>query len=130
MGPDHSERRSGSQPTLRTSESLREAKSEIAGIFANSMDSGKLPADDATYAAQLVAQSTGMTQQDAETRVNEVHAAAYKKIQDAKEQARKVADEARKHAAYASLWIFISLLSGAFIASLMATFGGRQRDLY
>jgi hypothetical protein len=119
----------GTEPTLGTSESLREAKSEIAGIFFNSMDSGKLPADDATYAAQLVAQRTGMSQQDAETRVNEVHAAAYKKIQDARDQARELADEARKHAAYASLWIFISLLSGAFIASLMATFGGRQRDL-
>jgi hypothetical protein len=116
--------------TLVSSESVREAKGEIAGIFANSMDSGKLPADDATYAAQLVAQRTGMSQQDAETRVNEVHAAAYKKIQDAKAQAMELADEARKHAAYASLWIFISLLSGAFIASLMATFGGRQRDLY
>jgi len=27
------------------------------------------------------------------------------------------------------LWTFISLLAGAFVASLCATFGGRQRDL-
>jgi hypothetical protein len=35
----------------------------------------------------------------------------------------------RKNAAYASLWVFFSLLLGAFTASLLATFGGRQRDL-
>jgi len=122
---------SANQPNPVSRESLREAKSEIAGIFANSMaSSGKLPVDDATYTAQLVAQRTGMSEQDAATRVNEVYDAAYRKLQDAKEQARVLADETRKQAAYASLWIFISLLSGAFVASLMATFGGRQRDLY
>ena len=39
------------------------------------------------------------------------------------------ADKARKASAYAALWIFVSLLAGAFVASLAATFGGRQRDL-
>jgi hypothetical protein len=38
-------------------------------------------------------------------------------------------EEVRKNAAYASLWIFFSLLLGAFTASLLATIGGRQRDL-
>ncbi|MET0280810.1 MAG: hypothetical protein ABW278_06735 [Steroidobacteraceae bacterium] len=38
-------------------------------------------------------------------------------------------EEMRKNAAYASLWVFFSLLLGAFTASLLATFGGRQRDL-
>jgi len=43
--------------------------------------------------------------------------------------ARVVTEEARRNAAQASLWIFVSLLIGAFSASLMATWGGRQRDL-
>ena len=43
--------------------------------------------------------------------------------------ARVVTDEARRNAAQASLWIFVSLLIGAFSASLLATWGGRQRDL-
>src|SRR6185312_6147769 len=38
------------------------------------------------------------------------------------------ADDARKAAAYASLWLVVSMLVGAFIASLMATYGGRLRD--
>lgn len=41
----------------------------------------------------------------------------------------QLTEETRRNAAYASLWIFLSLLIGAFFASLMATFGGRQRDL-
>lgn len=43
--------------------------------------------------------------------------------------ARTVTEEARRNAALASLWIFVSLLIGAFSASLLATWGGRQRDL-
>jgi hypothetical protein len=33
-----------------------------------------------------------------------------------------------KASAYAALWLFISLLIGAFVASLAATYGGRRRD--
>ena len=47
----------------------------------------------------------------------------------AKADAKAAADKARKDSAYAALWIFISLLVGAFVASFFATFGGRQRDL-
>ena len=50
-------------------------------------------------------------------------------IDEAETAAREAADEARKASAYAALWIFITLLIGAFAASLLATFGGRQRDL-
>ena len=45
------------------------------------------------------------------------------------EGTKTAADAARKAAAYASLWLFITLLMGAFAASLLATYGGRQRDL-
>ena len=44
-------------------------------------------------------------------------------------KAKDAADKARKASAYAALWLFVSLLVGAFVASLAATFGGRQRDL-
>jgi hypothetical protein len=44
-------------------------------------------------------------------------------------KSKEVAKKARKSAAYVSLWLFISLLFGAFISSFMATVGGRQRDL-
>ena len=50
-------------------------------------------------------------------------------LNDAETAAREAADAAREASSYAALWLFISLLAGAFIASWMATFGGRQRDL-
>ena len=46
-----------------------------------------------------------------------------------KNAAKNVADKTRKASAYAALWFFISLLVGAFAASLSATYGGRRRDL-
>jgi len=42
--------------------------------------------------------------------------------------AKQAADKARKASAYTSLWLFLSLLIGAFVASLAATYGGRLRD--
>ena len=109
---------------------LNETRSEVARIFGNSIHTGQLSQQDTTYVGQLVSQRTGMTQQEAEARVNEIYSAAYKKMQDAEAKAKQLADEARKNAAYASLWVFVSLLGGAFFASLMATLGGRRRDLY
>jgi hypothetical protein len=38
------------------------------------------------------------------------------------------ADKARKATIYATLWLFVSLLMGAFSASLAATWGGCSRD--
>jgi hypothetical protein len=106
------------------------SRNEIARILDNGMRAGSLPADDTRYIAQLVAQRTGMSQQDAEARVNAAYQGAQKKMQEAEATARQAADQARKAGAYAALWIFVSLLLGAFVASLAATWGGRRRDLY
>jgi len=43
-------------------------------------------------------------------------------------QTAQAAEEARRLTARTAMWLFISMLMGAFAASLMATFGGRQRD--
>lgn len=77
----------------------------------------------------MVAQRTGLTQQDAEKRVLDTYTRAQAKLRDAETAARDAADKARKTSAYAALWLFISLLLGAFVASLAATFGGRRRDV-
>jgi hypothetical protein len=49
-------------------------------------------------------------------------------VRSAEVAAREAADKARKASAFSALWLFVSLLIGAFIASLAATYGGRQRD--
>ena len=102
--------------------------SEVAGIFMNSIRTAALPPQDSRYVAQLVAQRTGLTQPDAQKRVNDTYAQMQVRINDAQTAARDAADKARRASAYAALWLFISLLIGAFIASLAATYGGRRRD--
>ena len=102
---------------------------EVTGIFANSIYSGALPKDDLTYVAQLGSQNTGISQQEAEQRVQAVYDKAQANLKEAKDKAQQAADAARKTTSYVTLWSFISLLIGAFVASLCATYGGRQRDL-
>ncbi|WP_249277523.1 hypothetical protein [Pandoraea sp. PE-S2R-1] len=119
----------GSTPPERAAAAtLVSAKAEVARIFLHSIRTGPLPAGDMQYAAQCVAQYTGLTPQDAEKRVSDAYAGMQSKLVAAEAAAKDAANKARKASAYAALWLFISLLIGAFFASLAATFGGRQRD--
>lgn len=103
-------------------------RSEVSRIFANTVFTGPLPADDLRYVGQLVAQRSGLSQLEAEKRVTDTYARLQAKLGEAQGAVRDAADKARKASAYAALWLFISLLIGAFVASLAATYGGRQRD--
>ncbi|MEF7612922.1 hypothetical protein V4F39_03295 [Aquincola sp. MAHUQ-54] len=103
--------------------------SEATRILQRGALGDALPPADRTYLGQLVAQRTGLAQADADQRV----AAAFTQLQADRERvrtaAKEAADNARRASAYAALWFFVSLLAGAFFASLMATYGGRRRDL-
>ncbi|HEV8464549.1 MAG TPA: hypothetical protein VGQ63_06045 [Pseudolabrys sp.] len=74
-------------------------------------------AEDRTYAARLIAARTGIPQAEAEQRVNQTIT-----------QAKDAADKARSAAARFSIWIAVSLLAGAFSASLAAAEGGKLRN--
>jgi len=102
---------------------------EASRIFLNSIGGGALPPDDSKYLAQLVAQRTGLTEQQAQLRVDATYTRAQKALQDGQAKAKEAADAARKASAYAALWLVVSMLIGAFVASLAATWGGRRRDL-
>jgi hypothetical protein len=102
---------------------------EVGRIFANGITSGTaLPPEDVRYVGQLVAQRAGISQQDAEKRVADTYNRLQAKGREIEAKAKDAADKARKASAYAALWLFVSLLIGAFIASLAATLGGRHRD--
>ena len=101
---------------------------EVSRILMNTVRTGALAPDDVRYVGQLVAKRTGLTQQEAEKRVTETYARMQMKLRDGETAAREAADKSRKASSYAALWLFISLLIGAFIASLCATYGGRHRD--
>jgi hypothetical protein len=102
---------------------------EVARIFTNSIQNGPLPADDVHYVGQVVAQRTGVSQQEAEKRVLDTYARIQTKLHEMEASAKEMGDKTRKASAYTALWLFISLLIGAFVASLSAVYGGRQRDL-
>jgi hypothetical protein len=92
-------------------------RGEIGLILANSLREGGIPPTDKSYLAQVVAAKTGITEPDAEKRVDEVYG-----------QAQQAADRARKAIAHSMYWTFLALLIGAFCASFAATIGGKQRD--
>ena len=87
-------------------------------LFSSSLrNGGDLKPADRTYVSKVVAARTGLSQADAEKRVNEVVT-----------QAKADADAARKATAQLAFWLTASLLLGAFCASLAATEGGELRD--
>jgi hypothetical protein len=94
------------------------SRAELVRLLTPSfLNGGELAQAEQTYVAQVVAARTGLSQADAEKRVNDVIA-----------QAKTSADEARKIARNIALWLTISMLVGAFCASLAATEGGGLRD--
>jgi hypothetical protein len=101
---------------------------EVTRIIVNSMAMKSLPPADLSYISQLVSSHTGLTQQEAETRVNQIYASMQAKMRNAEIAAKEAAEKARKASIYSTLWLFVSLLMGAFSASLAAICGGRCRD--
>jgi len=96
----------------------QDSRGEMVRLFSSSLrNGGDLKPADRTYVAKVVAARTGLSQADAEKRVNEVVT-----------QAKADADAARKATAQLAFWLTASLLLGAFCASLAATEGGGLRD--
>ena len=94
------------------------SRSEIVRLWAADFrDGDDLTAADHSYVAQVVAARTGMSQADAEKRVNEVVT-----------EAKTAIDKARHAAAKLSFWLTAALLFGAFAASLTGAEGGALRD--
>ena len=101
---------------------------EVGRIVANSVKSGQIAPADRTYVAQVVSARTGLSQADAEKKVDDTVQKAKDAAAKAEAKAREAADAARKASAYAALWLAVSMLVGAFCASYGALVGGRARD--
>jgi len=109
----------------RSDGNVQQSTAEATRILSRSMASGTLEPGDRAYLAKLVAARTGLSQQDAEKRVDDVVA----QLRAAEEKAKQAADAARKASASAAFFTFFSMLIGAFIAAAAGALGGRQRDL-
>lgn len=104
------------------------SKAEVGRIVAMSLARGDMTPADRDYVVKVVAAQTGLEPAVAQRRVEETIANAKKAAADAKQKAKEAADAARKAAAAFALWGFASMLIGAFVASLSATWGGKRRD--
>jgi hypothetical protein len=93
-------------------------RAEILRLWTSSFrDNNDLSAADRTYVARVVAARTGLSQADAEKRVNDVIV-----------EAKAAADRTRRGAAKLAFWMTAALFFGAFAASLAAIEGGQLRD--
>jgi hypothetical protein len=101
-------------------------RTEVQHIMINAAMTGHFPEADRTYLTDLVATRTGIPVAAAQKRVDDFVTNA----QAAETQAHVAAETARKEAAEAALYVALSLLVGAFIASVAAALGGRLRDLH
>ncbi|GAB3251893.1 hypothetical protein [Chitinimonas naiadis] len=103
-------------------------RTEVGRILLSAQGTGKLAPDDRDYLSKQIAQRTGLAPAEAQQRADTVYARYVQARSDAEATLKQAADRARKTAAHSALWMFVALLTGAFVASLSATFGGRLRD--
>ena len=95
-----------------------DARAEATRLWTSSVgESADLAPADRTYLARLIASQTGISQADAEKRLNDVTV-----------EAKAAADRARRGAAKLAFWLTASLFFGAFAATLAAVEGGQLRD--
>jgi hypothetical protein len=107
-----------------------QARGEITRVVTTSLVNGAPSQPDKDYLAQLVANRTGLSQQDAAKRVDDTFAQIQATMQKATDKAKEFADNARKAAIGFTLWSFAAMLVGAFSAAIAGTMGGRARDIY
>ena len=105
-------------PSAQAQNASGDSRPELTRLFTSSFrDGGELKANDRDYVSKVVAARTGLSQADADKRVN-----------DTVTQIKADTDAARKATAQLAFWLTASLLLGAFCASLAATEGGGLRD--
>lgn len=105
-------------PSAEGQQDATATRGEIARLFTRSFRNGnELSTADRAYVSKVVAARTGLSQADADKRVNDVVT-----------QVKSDVDSARKAAMQVAIWLTLSLFVGAFSAALAATEGGGLRD--
>ncbi len=104
--------------------SAQDARAEAGRILVHSLQTGDIPGPDKAQLARLVANQTGLSQADAQKRVDDVIAQA----KDAEAKVKQAADAAAKAGATLAIIAAISLLIGAFIGAVAGALGGHHRD--
>jgi hypothetical protein len=95
------------------------AREETGHILARSLATGDVSAADRAYLVQLIAAQTGISDADAQRRVDEEIT-----------QMKAAADTARRSSEMTAIFAALAMVVGAFIACVSAALGGRVRDMH
>lgn len=99
-----------------------ESRAETTRIILKGVKNESFSDTDKSYLADLIVARTGVSRPEAVNRVNAMETDI--------ENAKTATEKARKSGATFALLTFLSLVIGAFIASVAGAIGGRHRDLY
>jgi hypothetical protein len=99
-------------------------RAPIGRVFTASLKGNALAPRDRTYLAQVVSRQTGMSQADAEKRVDE----AYAEAKTAEQKARDAANEARKKGILVAFLTAATLAIACAAACVAAGLGAKDRD--
>ncbi|MEP6884442.1 MAG: hypothetical protein ABJC66_06815 [Gammaproteobacteria bacterium] len=111
-------------PTAGQAQAAGDAHEEAGRIVTKAWSTGTVPDTDRSYLTELVAARTGLSSTDAQKRVAEFVSGAF----DARLKLQADTAAAARAAAQAAIYTALSMLVGAFIASVSAVVGGRLRD--
>jgi len=100
-----------------TDTSSTATRGEVTRILAKGMSDEKMSEGDRAYLSNVIANRTGISQAEANARID-----------NTVKEIKKAADTARKTTATVALFTFLSLVIGAFIAAIAGNLGGRCRD--
>jgi hypothetical protein len=104
--------------TTTTPTDTSSSRREVSSIFARSLATGNKFSDtDRAYLIQIVSHRSGLSQPEAEKRVD-----------DTITQAKSYVDNTRKYTVAFALWSTLALFAGAFAAAAAAIEGGQLRD--
>jgi hypothetical protein len=106
------------QPSATTTPATDQERAEAGRILGMSGRNG-LSDTDRAYLVRQISTRTGLPESEASTRLDNLIA-----------QQKATLDEARKAGATTALFVFLSLVIGAFIATAAGALGGRHRDLH
>jgi hypothetical protein len=101
-----------------------QARQAAGRIMSSRITDGKLPDDDRAYLTRIVMDTTGLSEADAGARVD----AAVTGLNQAKAEAQRLAEKARKFGILVTFLTAAALAVGAAAAWWAAAIGGRHRD--
>lgn len=101
-----------------------EVRSEVASVLGRSLTAGEISDEDRQYLAQITAAESGLSEEEARSRIDSVIA----DLEEAQEQAIELAEQARIAGVIGSFVMAATMLIAAAAAYFAAATGGSHRD--